>query len=63
MEIYLRSKLIVPSRPYDHMYERRKYILPQSKFRSISKQKSAEMKEKKKKIEKKIRDAKGKVSE
>jgi hypothetical protein len=63
MEIYLRSKLIVPSRPYDQMYERRKYILPQSKFRSISKQKSAEMKEKKKKIEKKIRDAKGKVAE
>ena len=62
MEIYLRGKLIVPTRPYDLMYERRKYILPQQKFRSLSKQKAAALKEKKKKIEKKVRDAKGKVS-
>lgn len=62
MEIYLRGKLIVPTRPYDLMYERRKYTLPQQKFRSLSKQKAAALKEKKKKIEKKVRDAKGRLA-
>ena len=61
MEIYLRQKLIVPQRLQDLMYERRKYTLPQQKFRSIAKTKVAELKDKKKKLEQKLKSTKGEV--
>ena len=62
MEIYLRQSLIVPTRVYDLMHERRKFILPQQKFRSIAKTKIAMLNDQKKKLEQKLRKAKGAVS-
>ena len=44
------------------MHERRRFILPQQKFRSIAKTKIAELNEKKKKLELKLKKAKGAVS-
>ena len=62
MEIYLRQTLIVPTRVHDLMHERRKFILPQQKFRSIAKTKIAMLNDQKKKLEQKLRKAKGAVS-
>ena len=62
MEIYLRQSLIRPIRVHDLMHERRRFILPQQKFRSIAKTKIAELNEKKKKLELKLKKAKGAVS-
>ena len=62
MEIYLRQTLIRPIRVQDLMHERRKFILPQQKFRSIAKTKIAMLKDQVKKLEQKARKAKGAVS-
>ena len=62
MEVYLRQSLIRPIRVQDLMYERRKYILPDKKFRSSAKTKVAELKEKRKKLDQKLKKAKGFVS-
>ena len=61
MEIYLRQELIRPVRVQDLMYERRKYWLPQKKFKSIAKTKIADLKEKRKKLELKLTKARGQV--
>ena len=61
MEIYLRQTLIRPIRVQDLMHERRKFILPQQKFRSIAKSKIATLKDQAKKMEQKARKAKGAV--
>lgn len=63
MEIYLRQSLISSNRLQDLMYERRKYILPDKKFRSIAKTKVAELKEKRKKLEQQKSKAKGLAAE
>lgn len=44
------------------MFERRKYQLPQKKFRHIAKTKISNLTEQKKKFERELRKAKGKVS-
>ena len=62
MEVYLRQSLIRPIRVQDLMHERRKYILPDKKFRSSAKTKVAELKEKRKKLDQKLKKAKGSVS-
>jgi len=63
MEVYLRQSLIRPIRVQDLMHERRKYILPDKKFRSSAKTKVAELKEKRKKLDQKLKKAKGSAAE
>lgn len=62
MQIYLRQDAIRPVRLYDLMYDRRKYELPKNKFRSIAKTKIIDLKEKKKKIDNKIRKTRSEIA-
>ncbi|CBY19266.1 unnamed protein product [Oikopleura dioica] len=63
MQLHLRQEIIKPVRINDLMYERRKYNLPKSKFRSTAKAKIADLKEKKKKISNKIKKVKSEIGE
>lgn len=62
MEIYLRNAQIRPVRIQDEMFERRKYTLPQKKFRHIAKTKIRDLNERKKKTEMSLSKAKGKAA-